>query len=382
MNERRVFACPRGVIQAGETGSDLVPGADRRRGRLGRELTSEITRRGGARSEKDSGPAHSSTGKPAIPATAPGDAMRGTYCAYCARPRRVSNAEYGLRGMQPSRDQPNEADASARVVASPCGTWHSPRRAELACGHPPDVFGVVFHSPVSILRSTCGTRAARSNVRDMDCAVCSRRPARTWQPVVNHSRVSRYTWPGAAPASPVPPDRPGTRPARRPTTGGPRRNRRARRTGPPGCAGSDGRRVIHGWSSARKNRGERATDGRGSANGKKPHPRAPHSSSERSYHRARAAEEKVDWLPAPTARVTAFAEKLGPVPRPPFSVSEPYQSGTSPPRAPRPSLGKARQSGFTTTRRGGGKGDWLPPPTARVTAFAERLGPGACPPFP
>ena len=57
MNKRCVFACRRGVILAGETGSDRGPGRSCYRGRLGRELTSEITQRCGARSAKDSRPA-------------------------------------------------------------------------------------------------------------------------------------------------------------------------------------------------------------------------------------------------------------------------------------------------------------------------------------
>ena len=105
-NERRVFACPRGVILSGETAQIWCRGTSCCRCRLGRELKSEITWNRDTRSAKDASQTRGLTGKPAITrATAPGDATLGTYCAYsayCARWRRVQNsAQYGLRSMEP-----------------------------------------------------------------------------------------------------------------------------------------------------------------------------------------------------------------------------------------------------------------------------------------
>ena len=62
------------------------------RDRLWRERMSGIPPICGAHSEKDSGLARGSTGRPTITrATAPVDAMRGTYCAYSRTPAPRSN---------------------------------------------------------------------------------------------------------------------------------------------------------------------------------------------------------------------------------------------------------------------------------------------------
>ena len=154
-------------------------------------------RESGDCSEKDSGPAHSSTGKPAITrATAPGDAMRRTYCAYCARLRRVQMRSMDCAvcsHLEIGPTRPTRERGSPQVLAA-LGTPLA--RSLVGLVWPAGIHRTFLGWSFTRLSPYCAylrTRAARSNVRSMDCAVCSRRRARTWQPVVNLSRASRYT---------------------------------------------------------------------------------------------------------------------------------------------------------------------------------------------
>ena len=121
-------------------------------------------------SEKDSGPARGSTGKPTITrATAPDDAMLRTYCAYCARPRRVqmmrsmdcavcsrrrahgrTNLKHSSRGRRARERAPDEN--ARRCALGKAGRRSAPRLITRRSRSPPvdRSLGEGFSSPLRI----------------------------------------------------------------------------------------------------------------------------------------------------------------------------------------------------------------------------------------
>ena len=105
--------------------------------------------------------------------------------------------------------------------------------------------------------------------------------------------------------------------------------------------------------------------------GKKPHP-AIRDHLQSGSTIARRRKKGTGSRPAPPA-LLPLQRDWGRVPVP--FVRERAGAGACP-RDPRSSSERLNH------REAEEKGDWLPARTARAIAFAERLGPGACPPFP
>ena len=153
----------------------------RRVGRLRATIHRVSRRLSGDCSEKDSGPARGSTGKPTITrATAPAHAMLRTYSSHLRTPPPLQMCSMDPRSYAAIRDWPNEADARARVAASHCGTWHSPRSLVGLVWHAGihrTFWGWLLHLPVSHT-----AHAPRLASRFVDAAhpgaACSRRPVR------------------------------------------------------------------------------------------------------------------------------------------------------------------------------------------------------------